>query len=166
MMDKIRTAFMRFLEIIVGINLIALLIVVVLGVVYRKTGHSLVWYDEVASVLLAWLTYYGSALAALKRAHIGFSGLVEQFSAPWRIFVLLITEVIVISFFVVLAWMGFVVLDVLEGDTLVSLPQVSVQITQSVIPIGACLFILAQLLSLPDMWRRVKAGDALSEAHA
>ena len=40
-------------------------IIVVVAVVYRKIGHSLVWYDEGASIVLAWLTYYGAALAAL-----------------------------------------------------------------------------------------------------
>ena len=43
--------------------------VVVLGVVFRWDGEALSWYDEVASVQLAWLTYYGASLAALKRAH-------------------------------------------------------------------------------------------------
>ena len=63
----------------------------------------------------------------------------------------------VFGFFALLAWTGWVVLDVLEGDTLVSLPWVPVQLTQSVIPIGAVLFILAQAAQ--------PAGAALA-AHA
>jgi len=43
--------------------MIALALVVVLGVGYRWAGKALVWYDEVAAVQLAWLTYYGSAYA-------------------------------------------------------------------------------------------------------
>ena len=50
---------------------------VLLGVACRKLEIPLVWYDEGASIMLAWLTYYGAALAALKRAHIGFPGLVN-----------------------------------------------------------------------------------------
>ena len=34
----------------------SLAVVVLLGVIFRKAGASLVWYDEVASILLAWLT--------------------------------------------------------------------------------------------------------------
>jgi TRAP-type C4-dicarboxylate transport system permease small subunit len=64
----------------------------------------------------------------------------------------------VFGFFILLAWTGWIVLQVLEGDTLVSLPQVSVQITQSVMPIGAALFVICEALSLPDHWRRVRAG--------
>ena len=67
-----RTRFERLLEAIVLVLVGALAVVVVMGVGFRKFGAALVWYDEVASILLAWLTYYGAALAALKRAHIGF----------------------------------------------------------------------------------------------
>ena len=52
---------------------------------------------------------------------------------------------------------------VLEGTTLVSLTWVPVQITQSVIPIGAVLFIIAEVISIPTYWTEVKAG--LSSEH-
>ena len=67
------TAFVIFL-------LAGLAVVILVGVACRKLGISLVWYDEVASIMLAWLTYYGAALAALKRAHIGF----PAWSTPCR----------------------------------------------------------------------------------
>ena len=160
MREKLSRVLERGLEIIVSLLLIAIVVVVVMGVLYRKFGDSLVWYDEVASILLAWLTYYGAALAALKRAHIGFSGLVDSLSYPWRVTAILVAEVLIIGFFLLLAWVGVHVLEVLEGDTLVSLPQVSTQLTQSVIPIGAVLFVVAQLLSLPDVLQRARAdGD-------
>jgi TRAP-type C4-dicarboxylate transport system permease small subunit len=156
MLEKLRGALERGLEIIVAILLIAIVVVVVMGVSYRKFGDSLVWYDEIASILLAWLTYYGAALAALKRAHIGFSGLVDALPHRWRLAAILLAETLVIGFFLLLAWVGFYVLQVLEGDTLVSLPQVPIQLTQSVIPIGALLFVFAQLLSLPAVLKAAR----------
>jgi TRAP-type C4-dicarboxylate transport system permease small subunit len=129
----------------------ALAVVVVLGVGFRKAGASLVWYDEVASILLAWLTYYGAALAALHRAHIGVPTLVDRLSGIRRTAVVVLAEACVITFFAVLAFAGFRVLSVLGGTSLVSLPWVPMSIAQSAIPIGAVLFIAAQLLSLPDV---------------
>ncbi|MDH3638183.1 MAG: TRAP transporter small permease [Gammaproteobacteria bacterium] len=161
MWGNVRNGLERFLEWVVTALLVAMVVIVVLGVLYRKFGDSLVWYDEVASIVLAWLTYYGSALAALKRAHIGFSGLVDAAPGPWRLVLVVVAELIVLGFFVLLAWVGYEVLLVLEGDTLISLPQVSVQITQSVIPIGAALFVLAQLVSLPDVIERARSGRRL-----
>lgn len=131
----------------------ALAAVVVVGVVFRKAGASLVWYDEVASILLAWLTYYGAALAALHRAHIGVPTLVAKLTGGARATVVLVGEVCTLAFFVVLAYAGVRVLSVLGGTGLTSLPWVPMALAQSVIPVGAVLFITAQLLSLPDALR-------------
>ena len=145
----------RLLEVWVVGLIVALTVVVVVAVVYRKLGNSLAWYDEVASIMLAWLTYYGACLAALKRAHIGFDGIIRAVPKAWRMVFVAISEVCVIAFFATLAWTGWVVMLVLEGDTLVSLPEISVQFTQSVIPISAALFIVCELLSLPSYWRDI-----------
>ncbi len=128
----------------------ALAVVVVLGVGFRKAGAALVWYDEVASILLAWLTYYGAALAALKRAHIGVPTVVQSLRGPARTAAVLLADAFVIGFFVVVAWAGWQVMVVLGGNSLISLPWVPTRVAQSVIPIGAMLFILAQLLSIPE----------------
>ena len=130
----------------------SLALVVVLGVVFRKMGAALVWYDELASILLAWLTFYGAALAALHRAHIGFPKVVDGFQPSLRRPLVLIGEVCVLGFFVVTAWAGWRVLGILGGETLVSLPWVPQRLAQSVVPIGAILFIVAELLTLPDVW--------------
>lgn len=139
--------------------------VVVVGVVFRKAGASLVWYDEVASILLAWLTYYGGALAALHRSHIGMPTLVQRLTGRVRTTVVLVGEACTVAFFAVLAWAGVRVLTVLGGTTLVSLPAVPMSVAQSVIPIGAVLFIVAQMLSLPDMLARTRVvrDDPASE---
>ena len=129
----------------------ALALVVIAGIVFRKAGASLVWYDEVASILLVWLTYYGGSLAALDRAHIGFPRLVESRTGRLRTMLVAIREVVVVGFFLMVAWAGWVVLGVLGGTFLVSLPWLPARFTQSVIPIGALLFILAELLSLIDV---------------
>ena len=102
------------LEWILILLMVALTVIVVVAVVYRKLDDSLVWYDEVASIMLSWITYYGAALAALKCKHIGFD----------------------------------------------SLTWVPVQLTQSVIPVGAVLFIICELLSLPMYLRGVASGQS------
>ena len=148
-----RDGLRKCLEVIVLILMASLAVLVVVGVGFRKAGASLVWYDEVASILLAWMTYYGAALAALHRAHIGMPTLVERLKGRARTVVVLAAEACVLTFFGVLVWAGSRVLSVLGGTTLVSLPWVPMSIAQSVIPIGAVLFIVAQLLSLPDVLR-------------
>jgi TRAP-type C4-dicarboxylate transport system permease small subunit len=141
--------------------MVTLTVIVILAVFARKLGSSFVWYDEVASVLLAWITYYGAALAALKRRHIGFDGVLLRLPLKARMTAVVVAEVLVIGFFVLLGWAGLEVLAVVGGDTMVSLPWVPISLTQSVIPISAALFIICELLSLPDYWRAVLAGHSL-----
>lgn len=155
--DHARALFERLLETITVFLIISLAVVVVLGVIYRWSGASLSWYDEIASVQLAWLTYYGASLAALKRAHIGVPGLIAVVPPLFRVPLVLLAEAVVIGFFLILAWYGYIVLVVLEGDTLISLPWISTQVTQSVIPISAVLFIIAELLNMPQIMREASA---------
>ena len=156
-LDHARALFERLLETITVFLIISLALVVVLGVIYRWSGASLSWYDEIASVQLAWLTYYGAALAGLKRAHIGVPGLIAVVPPLFRVPLVLLAEAVVIGFFLILAWYGYIVLVVLEGDTLISLPWISTQVTQSVIPISAVLFIIAELLNMPQIIREASA---------
>jgi TRAP-type C4-dicarboxylate transport system permease small subunit len=132
-------------------------VVVVMAVIYRKAGSSLVWYDEVAAIMLAWLTYYGAALAALRRAHLGFPGVFDASPTAARIAMLVVSETLVIGFFVLIAWYGWDVIVILAGGTLTSLPWVWVSFTQSVIPIGCALIALAELTTIPERWREIRA---------
>lgn len=152
------------LEWMLIILMIGLTAVVILAVIYRKLDASLSWYDEVASIMLSWVTYYGAALAALKRKHIGFDSVLLSIPMPLRLWVAYAAEALVLGFFVLLAWAGWEVLLVLEGESLVSLTWVPVQFTQSVIPIGAALFVVCELLSAPSYLKMVATGQSLEHA--
>jgi len=153
---RVRTIYGHVLEAIAVVLMVALAVEVTIGVAFRYAGYSLAWYDEVASVLLAWVTYYGAALAALRRAHLGVPEIVGLLPPALRVVVALIAEACVFAFFIVLAWVGYTVLEVLVNDSLVSLPQVSVAYAQSVIPISAVLFIIAEALVLPAVLREAR----------
>jgi TRAP-type C4-dicarboxylate transport system permease small subunit len=159
--NRLRTAFEQLLETIVVILVVALTAIVIAGFAFRYVGRSLVWYDETASIGLVWLTYYGSALAALKGAHIGVPGLVNALPPHARVAAALFAEACVFLFFIVLAVTGFEVLVVLGNDRMVSLEWVPLRFTQSVIPIGAVLFIIAEALRLPQVLRDARGGGFL-----
>lgn len=168
-MSALARIFRCALEVITVALLIVLAIIVVTAVVFRYSGMSLIWYDEVASVMLAWITYYGAALASANRNHLGFSGLVYSLPLGWRYVAFVVAEVITFTFFVVCAWASWRVLDVMAGETLISLRWVPLQFTQSVVPIGCALYVVGQVLSLPEELRRIRSGhdreaEEISEA--
>ena len=145
----VRLAYGRALEWVVILLMAAMAIEVTLGVLFRTFGRSLVWYDEVASILLAWLTFYGSALASVKRAHIGCPEVMALLPPKAKFAMRVVAELLTVAFFLVMGWTGYQVLGVLDTDTLVSLPSIKVSWVQSVVPISAVLIVAAELITVP-----------------
>jgi TRAP-type C4-dicarboxylate transport system permease small subunit len=168
-LQRFRAGYGLFLEWVVMVLMIVLAVEVTVGIVFRAAGSSLVWYDEVASILLAWLTFYGSALASVKRAHIGCPEVVEQFPPALQRATAIAVQVVVIAFFALLVWVGFSIMPTLAGDTLVSLYWMPMNVVQSVIPISSVLIIvaeaawLAQLIATRTPPPASSGGPALSD---
>lgn len=135
----------KLLEGLVMVLMVVMFLEVMLGVVFRVAGHSLVWYDEVASIILAWLTFYGSALASFKRGHIGCPEVVDMLKGAVRWYLQLFTQLLVIVFFGLLAWVGMQIMPILASDTMTSLPDVPMNWVQSVIPISATMILLIEV---------------------
>ena len=161
-----RRGYERFLEWICIVLMAALAAEVTAGVVFRYSGHSLVWYDEVATILLAWVTFYGSALAVLKHAHMGVPEIVRMLPARQRVAAAVVAQLFTLAFFVLLAWVGHSILEILAPDRLVSLPEISEAWAISVIPISAVLFVIGQLLVFPEVLREARGEVMRTEEPA
>ena len=163
-----RARYGRLLEWVVGALMVGLFVEVTLGVAFRTFGRSLAWYDELASVMLAWLTFYGAALASVRRAHIGCPEVVD--ALPWRVrrMLSIAAQLVVIAFFVLLGGVGASILPILATDSMVSLPWVPMSVVQSVIPISAALIVIAEVTHLIDLLvatepPRASGGAALAD---
>jgi len=163
-LGRFRRRYGSALELVVIVLVVVLAVEVTLGVVFRAFGRSLAWYDEVASVLLAWLTFYGSALASVYRAHISCPELVEQASPATQRALRIVAQLLVIAVFALLGWVGASILPIIAGETLVSVPAISMAIVQSVIPISCALILLAEVAHLFALLR--PAGAAAAQASA
>jgi len=110
-------------------------------------------------MLLSWITYYGAALAALHGRHMATTSIVNAMPKTARILICLMTRALIITFLVFLAIMGFRVLEFISGMHLNSLPNFPRSVAQHVVPVGACLYILAELIRLPQSLREAAAGE-------
>jgi TRAP-type C4-dicarboxylate transport system permease small subunit len=155
---KFRRGYERFLEWVTIVLMAALAVIVTAGVVFRYSGYSLVWYDEVACILLAWVTFYGSALAVLKHAHMGVPEIVRMMPPSARVATTVFAQLCILVFYGMLAWAGYSVLEILASDTMISLPDVSIAVPNSVIPISAVMIILGQLLVFPEVLAEARHG--------
>ena len=150
-LDAIRRRYERALEWLTVILTGVLALEVTVGVIFRTAGYSLVWYDEFAAILLAWLTFYGSALASVKRAHIGCPEVMALLPRKLKFAFRLVAEMLTIGFFLLMGWMGYQVLEVLNTDYLITMPSIPVSWVQSVVPISAVLIVAAELITLPKV---------------
>ena len=163
-LERFRRRYGSALEIVVMALVVGLALEVTLGIVFRAIGKSLSWYDEVASVQLAWLTFYGSALASVRRAHISCPEVVQQASPETRRVLGIVTQLLVIAFFALLGWVGGSILPIIASETLVSVPAVSMAVVQSVIPISCVLIVVAELAYLAELLRPSGASAASASA--
>jgi TRAP-type C4-dicarboxylate transport system permease small subunit len=159
--DRLRGGFERLLETIVVVLIVALTVLVICGFCFRYLGYALSWYDELASVGLVWLTYYGSALAALRGAHIGVPGFVNAMPVRWRVATTIFAEAVFFIFFIMLSWTGVQVIEALGGEYLVSLEWMPQRLTVSAVPIGAALDVIAEALRLPKLLRDARGQGIL-----
>lgn len=137
---------------------VSLAVVVLLGIAFRYSGNSLIWYDEVASVLLAWITFTGAALATVRNAHLGFNGLLFALPPRARMALFAVVEAVFVITIGVIGWAGWAILDVFGNDTLVTLRFVPRSFVQGVLPLSAAAMILGRLFTLPGRTRALLEG--------
>ncbi|MCB2055449.1 MAG: TRAP transporter small permease subunit [Geminicoccaceae bacterium] len=138
--------------------LVLLALVVLLGVAFRYSGNSLIWYDEVASVLLAWITFTGAGLATLKDAHLGFNGLLFGLPRGGRILLFWLVEAIFLATFAIIGWAGWAILEIFGNETLVSVRWVTRAFVQGILPVSAAVIVLARLCTFSERYTAVLAG--------
>ena len=144
--------FGRFINLVEwwAVFLLVLMVVVVsLGVFFRYVlNAALVWYDEFASYLLVWLTFYGAVVASYRRRHIGFELVVDRLLPNNRKIVEFVSESCVLGFQVVLFYYGWLLTRKMGDETAVSLAWVKMGWVYSVLPITGGLMLLISLVRL------------------
>ena|SRR3990170_6226514 len=137
--------------------LILMVAIVCVGIFYRYVlNAALPWYDEFASYLLVWLTFYGAVVASAHRRQIGFDTLVSHLAPRPRRFLEITAEVCVIAFQAMLFYSGWVLTVAVHADTAVSLPWVRMSWVVSVLPVSGGLMLLTSLIHLVVPTRAVR----------
>jgi TRAP-type C4-dicarboxylate transport system permease small subunit len=158
MLDSAIRLLDRALQVVTIGLIVVLACVVLLGVGFRYTGNSLIWYDELASVLLAWITFLGAAFATLRNAHLGFGGLLYGLPPAGRAVLFWIVEMLFIGAFLIVVWAGWTLLELFGNETMTSLRFVPRWLVQGVLPAAALLMVAARLMTLPARRAAVRLG--------
>ena len=151
-MDRFFRRFIGLMEWWAVCLLVLMVAVVSLGVFFRYVlNASLVWYDEFASYLLVWLTFYGAVVASYRRRHIGFDVVVGRLLPGTRRIIDLIGECFVLGFQFVLLYYGWLLTRKMGDETAVSLVWIKMSWIYSVLPITGGLMLLISLMRIVDI---------------
>jgi TRAP-type C4-dicarboxylate transport system permease small subunit len=144
--------FRQFIDLIEWWSMLLLVLMVVLvclGVFFRYVlGSSLAWYDEFASYLLVWLTFYGAVAASYRNRHIQFETLLERLMPATRRKLEIIAELFVLGFQVVLFYYGWLLTQKMGDETAVSLAWIKMGWVYSVLPITGGIMLLISISRL------------------
>ena len=146
-MDKYFRRLVDWVEVWTVLLLVLMVLLVSLGVFFRYVlNASLSWYDEFASFLLVWMTFYGAVVASYRRRHIGFEVVVDRLMPNTRRIVELIAESCVLGFQAVLFYHGWLLMQKMGDETTVSLVWVKMRWIYSVLPITGGLMLVISLM--------------------
>jgi TRAP-type C4-dicarboxylate transport system permease small subunit len=150
--DKYFRRLVDWLEAWAVLLLVLMVVLVGLGVFYRYVlNASLSWYDEFASFLLVWLTFYGAVVASYRRRHIGFEIIVDRLMPNTRRVVDLVAESCVLGFQLVLFYHGWLIVQKMGDETTVSLVWVKMRWVYSVLPITGGLMLVISLMRIASI---------------
>jgi TRAP-type transport system small permease protein len=163
-MERIFGRLIDLIELWAMLLLVLMVVVVCLGVFFRYVlGASLAWYDEFASYLLVWLTFYGAVAASYHNRHIQFDTVVARLMPDARRKMQILAELFVLGFQVVLLYYGWLLTQKMGDETAVSLVWIKMGWVYSVLPItGAVMLVLSvnRLLDLVSGREQQKGAEA------
>lgn len=144
--------------------MVAMVALVTVGVFFRYVvDASLSWYDEFASYLLVWLSFYGAVVATYRNRHISFETLVERVGPGGRRVFALVREGFSILFELVLFVYGIVLVRAMGEETAVSIQAVRMVWIYSVLPISGGLMLAVSLVRFGALLRgdhRLAPGES------
>ncbi|HET7875001.1 MAG TPA: TRAP transporter small permease [Methylomirabilota bacterium] len=127
--------------------LVAMVLLVTVGVFFRYVVNaSLSWYDEFASYLLVWLSFYGAVVATYRNRHIYFDAFLDRMAERTRRVFAIISELFSMIFQAILLVYGMVLLQAVAQETSASIQSVRMGWVYSVLPISGGLMLLVTLV--------------------
>ncbi|HNX36156.1 MAG TPA: TRAP transporter small permease [Kiritimatiellia bacterium] len=152
LLQKVKSGFIRSLEILVMVMVAMLTLTVLWGVFTRFClGNQAEYTDELARMLLVWVTMIGAALAFGVKAHLGVDFFVNLLHADARKTLSILVQVVIIALSTVVFMLGGWGLAMGQmGQQLPTLP-ISRGMVYISIPLGGvliCLFALENLMEI------------------
>ncbi len=161
MLRRIRSGSLRILNFVLVAAVAVLVVDVLLGVVSRYLwGKQVQWSEELATVLLVWVSFLGIAAAFEARAHLGLDFLAGKFAPGAKRRAALFGHVMSIAFTIAgfLIGGGELVRRAMVNLNILPALQVSDVVLYLPLPVSGVFILIYEISNFAEDWRRPAAA--------
>jgi TRAP-type C4-dicarboxylate transport system permease small subunit len=140
--DKVLYRYFARVVDIFAIYLLSILVIVVFVNVCSRyaLNLSLAWSEELAKILLVWVTFIGAAAASRRGRHLKIEDVLKRMEEQRQRKMYIYINVIVSLFLVFMIWKGFS-FSIAMKDTVTDALRISNMILYAALPVGAILML-------------------------
>ena len=168
MLLKLKQGSLRLLNLILIAAVAVLVLDVLLGVASRYLwGAQVKWTEELATILLIWVSFLGAAAAFEARAHLGIDFLTARFTPSARRKAELIAHLCTICFVIIAFLLGgsILVRQALIHRNILPALQISDVVMYLPLPVSGVFILIYELANLSADWKRRETEPGEEHQH-
>jgi len=124
------------LQITIGIFFLAVFfLVILLQIITRHLGISILWTEEVANYSFIWAIFMGAAVMVNRREHFNFDFLIRKLTGKKKVSLNVVNDLVLIAFNVCIFFLGLIVVNEFWNYTWATLPDMKMGYIWIAIPI-------------------------------
>ncbi|XKE94456.1 TRAP transporter small permease subunit [Metaplanococcus flavidus] len=136
-------------------------IAIMIQIVSRHMGISIIWTEEVANYSFIWSVFMGAAVMVNQREHFSFDFLVLKLNGVKKIGLILLIDIIVLLFAIGLLYYGIQAASTFWNYNWVALPEMKMGYVWIALPITGitmAIYTLGHILDNIKDFKQVKRG--------
>lgn len=140
--DKVLYRYFAPVVDILAIYLLSILVIVVFVNVCSRYALNLplAWSEELAKILLVWVTFIGAAVASRRGRHLKIEDVLKRMDEKGQRKMYIYINVVVSLFLVFMIWKGFS-FSIAMKDTVTDALRISNMVLYAALPVGATLML-------------------------
>ncbi|MEK4306115.1 MULTISPECIES: TRAP transporter small permease [Oceanobacillus] len=147
-------------QIIIGVLFLCVFFfVIVLQILTRHLGISIIWTEEAANYSFIWAVFMGAAVMVNRREHFNFDYLQRKFQGKKRIYLSLFNDSVLIIFNVCVFLLGLQVVNEFWNYTWSTLPDMKMGYIWIAIPIMAGTMLIYTLSHMIQHVQKLNAKE-------
>lgn len=151
------------IQMIVGsIFLCIFFLVIILQIVTRHLGISIIWTEEVANYSFIWAILMGSSVMVNRREHFNFDFIQRKLTGAKGATLNIVIDLILVAFNIVIFLLGIQVVTEFWNYTWVTIPEMKMGYIWIAIPIMAGTMIIYSFSHLMNHMKALKSGEVSS----